>query len=59
LVAWWRGDTSFLEAQRMGLKIDGPKALARALPDWFERYMFAHIAPAAPKSKRNAARRAS
>jgi DNA-binding HxlR family transcriptional regulator len=57
LVAWWRGDASFLAAQRMGLKIDGPKALARAFPDWFERYMFAHIAPAAPAPKR--ARRAS
>jgi DNA-binding HxlR family transcriptional regulator len=46
LVAWWRGDASLLEAQRMGLKINGPKALAREFPDWFERYMFANIAPA-------------
>ena len=27
LVAWWRGDMSFVEAQRMGLAIDGPKRL--------------------------------
>jgi DNA-binding HxlR family transcriptional regulator len=59
LVAWWRGDVSFLEAQRMGLKIDGPKALARAFPHWFERYMFAHIAPVASGPRRGAARRAS
>jgi DNA-binding HxlR family transcriptional regulator len=46
LVAWWRGDASFLEAQRMGLTLDGTKALARAFPGWFELYMFAHIPPA-------------
>jgi DNA-binding HxlR family transcriptional regulator len=46
LVAWWRGDASLAEAQRMGLKIDGPKALARAFPTWFERYLLAQVAPA-------------
>ena len=46
LVAWWRGDASFLEAQRMSLALDGTKALARDFPIWFERYMFAHIPPA-------------
>ena len=30
LVAWWRGDMSFVAAQRMGLAIDGPKAFTRA-----------------------------
>jgi hypothetical protein len=25
LVAWWRGDVSFLEAQRIGLALDGPR----------------------------------
>lgn len=47
LAAWWRGDVGFIEAQRMGLKMDGPKELARAFPDWFERYLFAPIGPAA------------
>jgi DNA-binding HxlR family transcriptional regulator len=47
MAAWWRGDVSFAEAQRMGLKVEGPKALARAFPDWFERYLFAEVAPAA------------
>lgn len=46
LVAWWRGDASFIEAQRMGLAIDGPRALTRAFPTWFALYPFAHIGPA-------------
>ncbi|MFA6032053.1 MAG: helix-turn-helix domain-containing protein [Myxococcota bacterium] len=46
LVAWWRGDVGFVEAQRLGLSVDGPRALARAFPNWFGRYLFAHIAPA-------------
>ena len=46
LVAWWRGDMSFVEAQRMGLSVEGPKAFARAFPNWFEFYPFAHIGPA-------------
>ena len=43
LVAWWRGDMSFLEAQRIGLEIDGSKAFTRAFPKWFDLYLFAHI----------------
>jgi DNA-binding HxlR family transcriptional regulator len=50
LVAWWRGDMSFVEAQRMGLSIEGPKVLTRAFPNWFDRYLFAHIGPARPKT---------
>ena len=46
LVAWWRGDVGFLQAQRMGLVIDGPRPLVRAFPEWFDRYQFAHIEPA-------------
>jgi DNA-binding HxlR family transcriptional regulator len=46
LVAWWRGDAGFAAAQRMGLAIDGKKALARTFPGWFERYQFADIGPA-------------
>ena len=46
LVAWWRGDVGFAEAQRLGLAVEGPKALARAFPGWFERYQFADIGPA-------------
>lgn len=50
LVAWWRGDLPFAEARRQGLSLSGPRALVRAFPDWFERYMFAGIAPAARPS---------
>lgn len=46
LASWWRGDVGFIEAKRMGLKVDGPKELVRAFPNWFERYLFAHIGPA-------------
>ena len=45
MVAWWRGDMSFAEAQRMGLAVEGPKAFTRAFPKWFDLYPFAHIAP--------------
>ena len=46
LVAWWRGDTSLSGAQRMGLSLQGSKAMIRAFPSWFERYAFADVAPA-------------
>jgi len=46
LVGWWRGDVGFAAAQRDGLAIDGPRALAREFPRWFERYQFAAVAPA-------------
>jgi DNA-binding HxlR family transcriptional regulator len=46
LAAWWRGDASFPEAQRIGLSLTGPRALTRAFPGWFELYAFAHVAPA-------------
>jgi len=46
LIAWWRGDATFLAAQRQGLAIEGPKALVRDFPGWFDRYLFAEIVPA-------------
>jgi DNA-binding HxlR family transcriptional regulator len=46
LAAWWRGDMSFAEAQRMGLALEGPRSLAKAFPTWFERYLFAEVRPA-------------
>jgi DNA-binding HxlR family transcriptional regulator len=51
-VAWWRGDMSFVDAQRRGLAIEGPKALVRAFPGWFDLYPFAHIRPASADTKR-------
>jgi DNA-binding HxlR family transcriptional regulator len=52
LIGWWRGDLSLAEARRAGLRLDGPRALVRAFPDWFERYLFAEVPPAARASAR-------
>lgn len=52
LVAWWRGDATFVEAQRLGLAIDGSRALVRAFPQWFALYPFAHIRPAGREADR-------
>lgn len=46
LVAWWRGEANFAQAQHMGLAVTGPKNLVREFPRWFGRYAFAEIAPA-------------
>jgi len=56
LVAWWRGDMSFVAARRVGLAIDGSKAFARAFPTWFDLYPFAHIGPAGRKTGKRPAR---
>ncbi|HEX2571904.1 MAG TPA: helix-turn-helix domain-containing protein [Polyangia bacterium] len=50
LIGWWRGDLSFAEARRAGLEIEGPRALVRAFPTWFDRYLFAEVEPAHPAS---------
>jgi DNA-binding HxlR family transcriptional regulator len=55
VVAWWRGDMSFLETQRLGLVIDGPKALTRAFPKWFDLYPFAHIGPVGQETDKSPA----
>lgn len=52
LVAWWRGDCSFFETRRMGLRISGRSDLIRRFPDWFERYQFANVAPEARTASR-------
>jgi hypothetical protein len=51
LCAWWRGDATFLEARRQGLTVEGARELIRAFPDWFERYVFADVRPAAGRSR--------
>jgi len=51
LIAWWRGDMNFIEAQRIGLEIDAPRAMIRAFPTWFDLHQFAHIAPAIQASR--------
>lgn len=52
LASWWRGDVEFLQARRAGLAIDGPKALTRAFPNWFDRYLFADVPTARPPMNR-------
>lgn len=47
LVAWWRGDCSFIAAQRLGLRLEGPRAMVRAFPGWFKLYAFAGVSAAA------------
>ncbi len=46
LTAWWRGDLSLADARSAGLTVDGSRELVRAFPRWFERYLFADVAPA-------------
>jgi DNA-binding HxlR family transcriptional regulator len=46
LASWWRGDLSIREAQRCGLRLEGARALVRAFPGWFDRYMFVDVPPA-------------
>jgi DNA-binding HxlR family transcriptional regulator len=58
LVAWWRGDVKFLEAQRMGLTLNGPKGPRRAFPEWFGRYLFAAVDPARNEAHRSTTRSA-
>ena len=47
LTAWWRGDLSLSDARSAGMTVEGPRELVRAFPRWFERYVFAEIAPVA------------
>ena len=46
LTAWWRGDVTLSEARASGLMLEGRREWVRAFPRWFERYLFAGIAPA-------------
>ncbi|MBL8701096.1 MAG: helix-turn-helix transcriptional regulator [Alphaproteobacteria bacterium] len=43
LVGWWRGDLDLAGARRMGLSIEGPRALVRSFPSWFARYLLADV----------------
>jgi DNA-binding HxlR family transcriptional regulator len=46
LTAWWRGDVSLAEARSAGMVVQGRRDLVQAFPRWFERYLFAGVAPA-------------
>jgi len=47
LIGWWRGDLTFRQALDAGLVLEGRREWVRAFPTWFERYLFAAVAPAA------------
>jgi hypothetical protein len=46
LTSWWRGDISLAAARSEGLVVEGRREHVRAFPGWFERYLFANVAPA-------------
>lgn len=46
LTAWWRGDVSLADARSAGMVVQGRREWVRAFPRWFERYLFADVAPA-------------
>ena len=46
LAGWWRGDLTLGQARASGLVVEGRREWVRAFPDWFERYLFAGVAPA-------------
>jgi DNA-binding HxlR family transcriptional regulator len=49
----WVGHLTFADALRSGrIVLDGPRALTRALPGWFQLSMFAHIPSAQAASPR-------
>jgi hypothetical protein len=56
LASWWRGDLTLRQAVGMGLVLDGRREWIRAFPSWFERYLFADVAPAAARGTRRRAR---
>ena len=60
LTGWWRGDLTFRQALGTGLVLEGRREWVRAFPGWFERYLFAAVAPASPgPPSRRAAPRAA
>jgi DNA-binding HxlR family transcriptional regulator len=51
LIGWWRGDLTFRQALDAGLALEGRREWVRAFPTWFERYLFAAVAPAVPAAR--------
>ena len=51
LIGWWRGDLTFRQALDAGLALEGRREWVRAFPTWFERYLFAAVAPAATAAR--------
>jgi DNA-binding HxlR family transcriptional regulator len=51
LIGWWRGDLTLAQARSAGLVLEGRRQWIRAFPGWFERYVFAGVATAAPPER--------
>lgn len=52
LVAWWSGTADLRRLVRGGtVAVTGPRALARAFPDWFRRGAFAALTPGPRRSR--------
>ena len=51
LIGWWRGDLTFRQALDAGLALEGRREWVRAFPTWFDRYLFAAVAPATPAAR--------
>ncbi len=59
LIGWWRGDLTLRQALAAGLTLEGRREWIRAFPGWFERYLFADVAPASPPGGRSSVRAGS
>lgn len=59
LIGWWRGDLTYRQALEAGLQLEGRSEWVRAFRGWFERYLFAAVAPATPPRPGRRARVAS
>lgn len=51
LIGWWRG--TFRQVLHAGLALEGRREWVRAFPSWFDRYLFAAVAPARPAAARS------
>jgi DNA-binding HxlR family transcriptional regulator len=56
LVGWWRGDLTLRQALGAGLVLEGRREWVRAFPNWFERYLFAAVAPASAPGRHRPSR---
>jgi DNA-binding HxlR family transcriptional regulator len=56
LAGWWRGDLTLRQALGGGMALEGRREWVRAFPSWFERYLFAAVAPAGARGAATQAR---
>lgn len=56
LIGWWRGDLTMRQAMGAGLVLEGRREWVREFPNWFERYLFAAVAPASAPGRHRPSR---